>query len=112
MIENFTINTLRPMMKISEMFPYLKEKNIKFEKMTDTETENYLRYNFDIDKDTKLENIPVWEFLEIITFGDLVNFYEFFSLQIMYNMLKFKCKIKEGDKKMKEKMRLGGGVIY
>ena len=32
-----------------------------------------------IDKDKKLENIPVWEFLEIITFGELVNFYEFFS---------------------------------
>lgn len=34
---------------------------------------------YDIDKDKKLENIPVWEFLEIITFGELVNFYEFFS---------------------------------
>ncbi len=192
--ENKTKITLRPMMKISEMVPYLKEKNIKFEKMTDTEAENYLRYNnnyynvtaykhnferyfidgkfidkfidldfaylkdlaiidhrsrlvlfkiiidieyylkirilnliediemengyrivnmylekdftderfpkkvhnsifkkvgseyyhkvfskYDIDKDKKLENIPVWEFLEIITFGELVNFYEFFS---------------------------------
>ena len=194
MIKNSTTNTLRPMMKISEMVPYLKEKNIKFEKMTDTEAEDYLRYNnnyynvtaykynferyfidgkfvdkfidldfaylkdlsiidyrtrlilfkmiidiehylkirilnliediykedgyrivnmylekdfndekfpkkvhngilkkvgseyyhkvfskYDIDKDTKLENIPVWEFLEIITLGDLVNFYEFFA---------------------------------
>lgn len=194
MTQNFTTNTLRPMMKISEMVPYLKEKNVKFEKITDTEAENYLRYNnnyynvtaykhnferyfvegkfvdkfidldfaylkdlaiidyrtrlvlfkmiidvehylkirilnliedideedgyrivnmylekdfndekfpkkvhndilkkvgseyyhkvfskYDIDKDTKLENIPVWEFLEIITFGDLVNFYEFFA---------------------------------
>lgn len=34
---------------------------------------------YDIDKDKKLENIPVWEFLEIITLGELVNFYEFFS---------------------------------
>lgn len=34
---------------------------------------------YDIDKDKKLENIPIWEFLEIITFGELVNFYEFFS---------------------------------
>ena len=34
---------------------------------------------YDIDKDKKLENIPVWEFLEIITFGELTNFYEFFS---------------------------------
>lgn len=34
---------------------------------------------YDIDKDKKLENIPIWEFLEIITFGELVNFYDFFS---------------------------------
>ena len=34
---------------------------------------------YDIDKDKRLENIPVWEFLEIITFGELVNFYDFFS---------------------------------
>lgn len=34
---------------------------------------------YDIDKDKKLENIPIWEFLEIITFGKLVNFYDFFS---------------------------------
>lgn len=26
-----------------------------------------------------MENIPIWEFLEVITFGELVNFYEFFS---------------------------------
>lgn len=36
---------------------------------------------YDIDKDKKLENIPIWEFLEIITFGELVNFYEFFSTE-------------------------------
>lgn len=34
---------------------------------------------YDMDKDKKLENIPVWEFLEIITLGELVNFYDFFS---------------------------------
>lgn len=34
---------------------------------------------YDMDKDRKLENIPIWEFLEIITFGELTNFYEFFS---------------------------------
>lgn len=36
---------LRPMMKISEMVPYLKEKNIKFEKMSEKDAEKYLRYN-------------------------------------------------------------------
>ncbi len=34
---------------------------------------------YDIDKNKRLENIPVWEFLEIITFGELVNFYEFYT---------------------------------
>lgn len=34
---------------------------------------------YDIDRDKKLENIPIWEFLEIITFGELVNFYEYFA---------------------------------
>mgnify|MGYP004629168615 FL=1 len=41
---------------------------------------------YDIDKDKKLENIPIWEFLEIITFGELVNFYDFFSKE--YNLTK------------------------
>ncbi len=34
---------------------------------------------YDLDKDKKLENIPIWEFLEIITFGELINFFEFFT---------------------------------
>lgn len=32
---------------------------------------------YDIDEDKKLENIPIWEFLEIITFGELIGFYDF-----------------------------------
>ena len=185
---------LRPMMKISEMIPYLKNKNIKFEKISEIEAEKYLRDNnnyynitaykhnferyyvdgefvdkyidldfaylkdlaiidyrvrillfkmiidiehylkirilnlienidtedgykivnmylekdfndenspkrihnsimkkvgseyynkifskYNIDINHQLKNIPVWEFLEIITFGELVSFYEFFS---------------------------------
>lgn len=34
---------------------------------------------YDIDHDKKLENIPIWEFLEIITFGELVSFYDFYT---------------------------------
>ena len=40
---------------------------------------------YDVDKDKKLENIPIWEFLEIITFGELVNFYDFYTKK--YNLL-------------------------
>lgn len=34
---------------------------------------------YDLDKDSKIENIPIWEFLEIITFGELINFFDFFT---------------------------------
>lgn len=40
---------------------------------------------YDVDKDKKLENIPIWEFLEIITFDELVNFYDFYTKE--YNLL-------------------------
>ena len=36
---------------------------------------------YDLNKDKKLENIPIWEFLEIITFGELLRFYEFFAIK-------------------------------
>lgn len=189
---------LRPMMKISEMVPYLKQKKIKFEKVTEEDAEQYLRDNnnyynvtayknnfikyqcgelegkyidldfaylkdlsiidyririllfkmiidiehylkirilntienideedgynivnmyleydyndskfprkvhqsirkkvtneyyakifskYDLDNDDKIENIPVWEFLEIITFGELINFFDFFTNE--YNL--------------------------
>lgn len=189
---------LRPMMKISDMIPYLKEKNIKFEKMSEIEAEKYLRKNnnyynltsyknnfikyqlgenkgkyidldfaylkdlsiidyrvrqvlfkmiidiehylkirilntiedipsedgylivnlyleqdfndpkfpkrvhdsirkkvtneyykkifskYDLNDDKKIENIPIWEFLEIITFGELINFFDFYTQK--YNL--------------------------
>ena len=37
----------------------------------------FSKYN--LDKDTKIENIPIWEFLEIITFGELINFFDYFT---------------------------------
>ena len=43
MYKDTTNNNLRPMMKISEMIPYLKNKNIKFEKGSEQEAESYLR---------------------------------------------------------------------
>ena len=36
---------LKPMMKISEMVPYLKKKNIKFELISEEKAEKYLRDN-------------------------------------------------------------------
>lgn len=36
---------------------------------------------YDIDKDKKLENIPLWEFMSLITFGELIDFYDYFSLE-------------------------------
>lgn len=40
---------------------------------------------YDVDKDKELENIPIWEFLEIITLGELVNFYDFYTKE--YNLV-------------------------
>ncbi len=45
---------------------------------------NQIFSKYDIDQDKKLENIPVWEFLEIITFGELINFYALFTEE--YNL--------------------------
>ena len=39
----------------------------------------------DGNMDKKIENIPIWEFLEIITYGELVNFYDFYTKQ--YHLL-------------------------
>ena len=61
--------------------------NVKFPKMVHNSifknvgSEYYQKIfsKYDLDKDKKLENIPIWEFLEIITFGELVNFYDFYT---------------------------------
>ena len=53
-------------------------------KKVGSEYYNKIFSKYDIDRDQQLENIPIWEFLEIITFGELVNFYEFFSRE--YNL--------------------------
>lgn len=39
---------------------------------------------YDLDNDKKIENIPIWEFLEIITFGELINFFDFYTSE--YNL--------------------------
>ena len=43
---------------------------------------------YDIDENKRLEDIPMWEFLEIITFGELVKFYDFFIEEYNLNYLK------------------------
>ena len=40
---------------------------------------------YDMDENKRLEDIPMWEFLEIITFGELVKFYEFFIKEYNIN---------------------------
>lgn len=72
----------------NEKFPKKIHKSI-FKKV-DSEYYQKIFSKYDIDEDNKLENIPVWEFLEIITFGELVNFYEFFSKEYnLQNELKY-----------------------
>lgn len=43
MINGNNIETLKPMLKITEMVPYLKNKNIKFELISEQEAEKYLK---------------------------------------------------------------------
>ena len=40
---------------------------------------------YDMDENKKLEDIPIWEFVEIITFGEFIRFYEFYTKE--YNLL-------------------------
>lgn len=210
--ENKTDIYLRPMMKISKMVPYLKEKNIKFEKCTEIDAEKYLKENnnyynvtayknnfvkyqcgeltgkyidldfaylkdlsiidyrarlvlfkmiidiehylkirilntieeiseedgydlvnlylekdfndlkyprkihesirkkvtneyyqkifskYDLNEDTKIENIPIWEFLEIITFGELVNFFDFYTNKYQLEDKKYVFILREVNK--------------
>lgn len=65
-----------------EKFPK-KVHNSIFKKMGN-EYYQKIFSKYDINKDNKIENIPIWEFLEIITIGELVNFYDFYTKE--YNL--------------------------
>lgn len=58
---------------------YPKRVHESIRKKVTNEYYNKIFSKYDIDGDTKIENIPIWEFLEIITFGELINFFEFFT---------------------------------
>lgn len=63
---------------------YNDEKNPRrvhdsIRKKVTNEYYNKIFSKYDIDGDTRIENIPIWEFLEIITFGELINFFDFFT---------------------------------
>lgn len=61
----------------SEKYPK-KLHNSIFNKIGNEHYKNLFN-KYDLNKDKKLENIPIWEFLEIITYGELVSFYDFFG---------------------------------
>ena len=65
-----------------EIFPKKLHSNIFKKVGSEYYNNNFSKYI--IHKNKKLENLPVCQFLEIITFGELVNFYEFFSKE--YNL--------------------------
>ena len=58
---------------------YPRRVHDSIRKKVTNEYYNKIFSKYDIDGDTKIENIPIWEFLEIITFGELINFFEFFT---------------------------------
>ena len=51
-----------------------------------------------LDNDTKIENIPIWEFLEIITFGELINFFDFFTKHYVLDNNKYIFILREVNK--------------
>ena len=63
---------------------YPRRVHDSIRKKVTNEYYNKIFSKYDIDGDTKIENIPIWEFLEIITFGELINFFEFFTNE--YNL--------------------------
>ena len=66
-----------------ENFPKKLHKSILKKVGSDYYQKIFSKYDLDLDK--KLKNIPIWEFLEIITFGELVNFYDFYTKE--YNLV-------------------------
>lgn len=64
-------------------FPKKLHKSILKKVGSDYYQKIFSKYDLDLDK--KLEDIPIWEFLEIITFGELVNFYDFYTKE--YNLI-------------------------
>ena len=63
---------------------YPKKVHESIRKKVTNEYYDKIFSKYDIDGTTKIENIPIWEFLEIITFGELINFFDFFTRQ--YNL--------------------------
>lgn len=63
---------------------YPKKVHDSIRKKVSNEYYKKIFSKYDIDKDKKIENIPIWEFLEIITFGELINFFEFYTKE--YNL--------------------------
>ncbi|MCI7241221.1 MAG: Abi family protein [Bacilli bacterium] len=61
----------------NDKFPKKVHNSIR--KKISSEYYNQIFSKYNIDNNNKIENIPIWEFLEIITFGELVNFFEFFT---------------------------------
>lgn len=66
---------------------------------------------YDLDKDTKIENIPIWEFLEVITFGELINFFDFFTRHYILDDNKYVFILREINK-LKNAVAHNSCVLY
>lgn len=78
----------------SEKFPK-KIHNSIFKKVG-SEYYQKIFSKYEIDNGKRLKDIPIWEFLEIITFGELINFYQFFATHYqLKNEIKYVYILKE-----------------
>lgn len=66
---------------------------------------------YDIDENKRLEDIPMWEFLEIITFGELVKFYDFFIEEYNLNYLKDEIYILSEIKKLRNAVAHNSNIL-
>lgn len=66
---------------------------------------------YDIDENKQLRDIPMWEFLEIITFGELVKFYDFFIEEYNLNYLKDEIYILSEIKKLRNAVAHNSNIL-
>ena len=66
---------------------------------------------YDMDDNKRLEDIPMWEFLEIITFGELVKFYDFFIEEYNLNYLKDEIYILSEIKKLRNAVAHNSNIL-
>ena len=76
--------------------PKLIHNSIMSKKTSEYYKATFLKYNLQEDK--KIENLPLWEFLKIVSFGELIKFFKFFTDYYALNEKKYFFALNEARK--------------